>query len=255
MHILPVSTGLLQHGDDLARAIVESVTLKDDDIIVISSKAVTATESGSVDLSPYKPSAEALEYSKVSNQSPVFTQFVLDETKRFGGHVTGTCPYVLLTTLIPKEMRKGCIVCPNAGADQSNVESGRAIGWPEDPVQSVLKLKTAIEKQSGVRIGVLLSDSCCRPSRQGVTALALTVAGFDPIRNEKGKKDLHGNPLNITQEALADQLATAGNFLMGNAAQATPAAVIREHGIPLSDFLGWVDGIEPEDDLFQSMLN
>ncbi len=115
-------------------------------------------------------------------------------------------------------------------------------------------LRDALEKIAGVRIGLLLSDSSCRPSRQGVTAFALTVCGFDPVRSDIGKKDLHGNALRITQEAVADQLATAANMVMGNAAQCIPAAVIRDHDIPLSDFCGWVDGIEPEDDLFRDML-
>ena len=97
---------------------------------------------------------------------------------------------------------------------------------------------------------VLLTDSTCRPRRLGVTALALTVSGFDPLRSLIGMKDLFGKDLRLTQEAVADQLATAANMLMGNAGESVPAMIIRNHGIPFSNFEGWVPGIAPKDDLF-----
>ena len=71
---------------------------------------------------------------------------------------------------------------------------------------------------------------------------------------QKGKQDLFGKELKITTEAIADQLATAANTLMGNASQSTPIVIIRDHGIPLSDFAGWVPGIEPSADLFRGIL-
>jgi coenzyme F420-0:L-glutamate ligase / coenzyme F420-1:gamma-L-glutamate ligase len=102
---------------------------------------------------------------------------------------------------------------------------------------------------------VILSDSCCKPARLGVTAFALTCAGIDPLKSEVGSSDLFGKPLRMTHEALADQLATAGNILMGNAGQCTPAAIIRDHNIPFSNYSGWVNGIEPKDDLFADLLS
>ena len=75
-------------------------------------------------------------------------------------------------------------------------------------------------------------------------------SGLDPLLSQKGKTDLFGKPLKITTEAVADQLATAANFLMGNAAQSIPAVIIRDHGLTLSDWEGWIPGIEPEKDLF-----
>ena len=79
----------------------------------------------------------------------------------------------------------------------------------------------------------------------GVTAFALVCVGLDPLLSQQGVEDLFGKPLRITTEAIADQLATAANFVMGNAGQSTPAAIIRAHGLRLSDFAGWVPGIEP----------
>ena len=102
-------------------------------------------------------------------------------------------------------------------------------------------------------IAVILSDSCCTPRRQGVTAFALAVSGLDPIRSEIGSVDLFGKKLRMTHEAVADQLSTAANFLMGNAGQSVPGVIVRGHGLKLSNFEGWVPGIKAEEDLFQGM--
>jgi len=83
-----------------------------------------------------------------------------------------------------------------------------------------------------------------------VTAFALVVSGFDPLVSKIGERDLFGRELTMTVEAVADQLATAANMIMGNAAESRPATIIRNHGIPFTDFEGWVPGISKEEDLF-----
>lgn len=251
MHIFGITTGILAQGDNLVEALLESTVLEDGDIIVVSSKAVARTESGSVNLASLTIRDEARDLAQKCGQDPAFTEFILQETERLGGTIISTSAKVILTSLHPHGMKKGRILCPNAGADKSNTEAGTAIGWPMDCVHSAQRLRDQIYAQSGARIAVIISDSGCRPGRQGVTAFALTVCGIDPCTNYVGKPDLFGTPLRVTQEATADQLATAANIVMGNAAQATPAAVIRDHGNALSAFCGWVDGIEPEEDLFR----
>ncbi len=144
-------------------------------------------------------------------------------------------------------MKSGRILCPYAGLDRSNISSGYAIGWPQDPVRSVAVLQKAIG------LPVIISDSCSRPGRLGVTAFALAACGIDPVRSEIDSKDLFGRPLRLTNEAVADQLATAANAVMGNADQSTPGAIIRDSGIPESDFCGWVPGIDPALDMFPSV--
>ncbi|MBU1123155.1 coenzyme F420-0:L-glutamate ligase, partial [Patescibacteria group bacterium] len=114
--------------------------------------------------------------------------------------------------------------------------------------------RSKIENITGKKIAVILTDSCCRPRRIGVSAYALTVSGIDPLEDRIGKKDLFGKELLMTMESRADQLATATNMLMGNTNESIPAAIVRDHGLELSDFEGWVDGIEPEEDLFAGIL-
>ncbi len=265
MLLLPIRTKILKQGDHFVQEILKNAELHSGDILVVSSKAIAMTEGAQRDLKIIKPSPEAQKLAEECNQDPRFTQAVLDETKRMNGTIVGTCPFALLTSLKPNGMKTGRILCPNAGLDQSNVASGSAIGWPRDPLQSIRKLRQSfsifnflpLEAPAGAKWGpfsILISDSCCRPSRLGVTAFALVCAGIDPLRSEIGKKDLFGKKLRVTYEAVADQLATAANAVMGNADQCCPAAIIRDHGYPLSDFCGWVDGIEDGEDMFQNLF-
>ncbi len=288
MILLPLTTPLLRSGDDLATILCRTGAIHNGDILVLSSKALATVEGAQIDLSAIEISEEAKKYAITCNQDPRFTQAILEETTRMNGRVVGTCPYALFTALRPEGMEAGMILCPNAGLDQSNVEQGFAIGWPRDCVSSTkrfqqdilryfkketnetkesnetedstsYKLFTRRSQSAGGQptssIAIILSDSCCKPARLGVTAFALTCAGIDPLKSEVGSSDLFGKPLRMTHEALADQLATAGNILMGNAGQCTPAAIIRDHNIPFSHYSGWVNGIEPKDDLFADLLS
>jgi len=278
MLFLTIPTPVLQPGDDLAAVLRTHAALRDGDIVVLSSKAVATVEGAVIDLASMEPTAEAETWAKkTGSRGAAFIQAVLEETKRLHGRVVGACPGALLTEVKPEGLNHGTILTANAGLDESNVAKGFAVGWPKDPVASVSKLRKSLvhvlvssassvssvssslehPKQPSApakRIAIILTDSCCRPRRLGVTAFALAVAGLDPLVSQAGRKDLFGKELRITTEAVADQLATAANFVMGNAGQSVPAVIIRDHGLTLSDFAGWVPGIEPEEDLFRGVI-
>lgn len=256
MQLLPVTTPHIRSGDDLARILVESCSLDDGDIVAVSSKVVAIAEDAVIDLSSLDITDEAQKWYKQlerNHDSPAFRQAVINEAVRMNGEVIGSCPQAMLTELRPDGMASGSILAVNAGLDRSNIEEGYAIGWPIDCKTSTTKLRKEIEQITGKRIGLILTDSCCKPRRLGVTAMALTVSGVDPLVNRIGSEDLHGNVMKMTREATADQLSVAANFLMGNADESTPAAIIRDHGLELSDYEGWVPGIEREEDLFCGM--
>ncbi|MBP9773381.1 MAG: coenzyme F420-0:L-glutamate ligase [Candidatus Peribacteraceae bacterium] len=250
MQLLPIQTSILSNGDNLASIFSSNISIQSGDILVVSSKVVALTEGTSIDLTSMKPSKKAEEYSHACGRSPAFCQAVIQEMIRMNGSVINTCPGALLTELRPSGMEVGTILTANAGLDESNVEKNTAIGWPMDPAASAKKLRTKIEQSMNGKIAVIISDSCCHPRRLGVTAFALAVSGIDPLISQNGKKDIHGKPLHITTEAIADQLATAANMLMGNAGQMIPACIVRDHGFNLSAWTGWVEGIEKEQDLF-----
>lgn len=249
MLLIPVHTRLINKGDNLAHILNESADIQDGDIVVITSKVVTTAEGDAVDTSSLIPSAQAEEWARKSKRSPAFMEAVLQETTRLRGTVTGDCPGAMLCELRPDGLKKGTIFAPNAGMDESNIDLGKAVGWPLDPVTSARTLRDALNP----KCSVLIIDSCCRPRRIGVTAFTLTACGIDPLQSEVGKQDLFGRELRVTVEAVGDQLATAAAMIMGNANQSIPAVIVRDHGFPSSDFCGWVDGIEPTEDLFQGL--
>ncbi len=283
MLLIPLRTPTLKKGDDLADLLIEEEQIEQGDIVVISSKAVATVEGAMIDLRGMIPSPEADALSNRMHRSPQFCEAMLRELERLHGTVLGAVPGAALTELCPKGLATGRIVVASAGLDESNAPQGFAIGWPKDPVKSVRTLRKELEQRmegtdgteetEGTEgmineeprsrrsrrslrpplVAVILSDSTCMPRRHGVTAFALTVSGLDPLQNTE-HADLFQKPLLITTEAVADQLCTAANFLMGNGAQSIPAVIIRDHGLTLSDWEGWVPGIEPERDLFQELL-
>jgi len=254
MEILAITTPIIQAGNDLVDVLMNALEIEENDIIVISSKAVATAEGAAIDLRDIQPTPEAHEWAKRSGRSAVFRQAVLDETVRMHGKVIASTLQLMMTELKPDGMTEGSILVPNAGLDESNAEGSTAIGWSKDPIHSARKLQQDLAARSGKKVAVIISDSCSRPRRLGVTAFALTVAGIDPIKNLIGAPDLFGKELHLTQEAIADQLATAANFLMGNADQSIPAAVIRDHDVPFTNYCGWVPGIEPDRDMFGGVI-
>lgn len=257
MHVIPVHTGKIINTDNLCNVLLAHCSLQDGDIVTISSKVIAYTEGAAIHLQELTVSDEAKALSEslsFSKKNPAFEQAVLNETLRMNGRILYTCPFAIFCELRPTGLETGVILAVNAGLDVSNIEKNFAIGWPMDPVVSARRLQTELQQRSGKSIGIIISDSCCFPRRLGVVATALTVAGFTPLKNEIGASDLWGRKLVVTQEAQADQLAIAANFVMGNADQAVPAAILRDTNIPLDSFCGWVPGIEPEQDMYQGIV-
>ena len=243
MIIRPVQTRQLQAGDSLPILIKKFV--HSSDIVIVSSKVIATIEGVVMKLEDQKIIKEIEDTALASHQDPRFTACILKEVERMHGRVLAVRPHVILTELKPSEMKRGRILCPNAGMDLSNTAPGTAVGWPIDPVKSARELK----EQLGVQ-AVIISDSCCMQGRLGVTAFALAVAGIEPHRSEVGSRDLFGKTMRLTSEAIADQLAVMGNAVMGNTNQSTPVAIIREHDIPPSSYAGWVEGVEESEDIF-----
>lgn len=285
MLLLPLATRHLKPGDDLADVVLRGVypdrrgaqnDIHAGDILVISSKIVATAEGTMIDLRTMVPSAEAKNLSRTTGRSPEFCEAMLRELTRLHGKVIGAVPGAALTEVRPSGLTEGTILVANAGLDESNAANNCAIGWPVDPVASVGRLRRELEKRlsekwkveseklkkknfslstfHSTQVAIILTDSICTPRRTGVTAIALAVSGMDPLQSQKGKTDLFGKPLKITVEAVADQLATAANFLMGNAGQSVPAVIVRDHGLELSAWEGWVPGIEKERDLFRGTV-
>jgi coenzyme F420-0:L-glutamate ligase / coenzyme F420-1:gamma-L-glutamate ligase len=226
---------LVEPGDDLPELVLRSLAqvdlrLCDGDVLVFASKVISRAEGCFVDLGTLPVSERARKLAEAVALPAHLVELVLQESLE----ISRTGPGVLIT-----RNRHG-VVCANAGVDLSNARpSARKAGigpWalrlPEDPDASAERLRAALGKRSGAAIGVVISDSVGRPFRLGTVAVAIGVAGIPPLFDQRGTTDLFGMTLQHTLTAPADQLATAADLVLGQAAEGR--AVVHVRGLTFS---------------------
>ncbi len=220
---------LIQPGDDLLCIIMDCVAAADmtwraGDILILSSKIIAKAEGRRMDLCDVAPSREALEVAEETGKDPRLVELVLRESTMVSRKRRG----VLVT-----QHRLG-FVSANSGLDQSNIEGGSsaAILLPLDPDRSAAELREGLARALGMNIAVVISDTHGRPFRVGNVGVAIGVAGLPAVRDLRGRKDLYGRALEVTQQAFADMVASAAHLLCGEADEGYPAIVLR--GIDLS---------------------
>lgn len=217
MEVIPICIGdEIRPSDDLARLIVSSADLLDGDVLVLAQKIVSKQEGRIVNLLSVKPTLLAEGIASQYKKDPRIVHLVLSESSRI----------VRMRDGIMIMRTKSGIVCANAGVDESNVEQGCATLLPEDPDASARNLQSEVVRQSGRRVAVIISDTLGRPLRMGQTDCAIGVAGLAPIMDYAGRTDSFGRPLRVTAIAVADELASAAELVMGKSRRC-PAAIIR----------------------------
>jgi coenzyme F420-0:L-glutamate ligase len=149
-------------------------------------------------------------------------------------------------------MKNGTLL-PNAGVDASNAPPGCVTPLPKNPDHSALTIKNAIENQTGARIGVIIADSRTHAMRLGCSGVAIGNAGITAVIDDRGRSDLFGRKLEVTKRAVADNIASAAELVMGEADECTPAAVIRGLGMPIGDQTG-IETIAAEECLFMGVF-
>ena len=203
---------VIKEGDDIPALLRSLFDLQDGDVLCLASTIVAKAEGRVRDLSEYQPDSHAVEIARELGKDPRFVQAVFNESS----DVLIERPFLLVAT------RFGHIGV-NAGIDQSNVGDERILLLPEDPSASARRIRQALGKDCAV----IITDTCGRPFRSGVAGVAVGWAGIAALRDWRGEIDIQGRPLNITQEAIVDEIAAAANLLMGEAGDATPAVVFR----------------------------
>lgn len=246
IEILPL-TGLpeVTPGDDIAGAIIAAARLNDlrvldGDIFVVAQKIVSKSEGRIVRLERIKPSERAGAWAQEWGKDARLIELVLRESKRIVRMERG---------IIIAETHHG-FVCANAGIDVSNAEEGMAILLPEKPDASARSLQARLSEAFGCHVGVIVSDTFGRAWREGLVNVALGVAGLSPLIDHRGRADAHGRPLQATVIAVADELAAAGELVMGKS-ERIPVALVRRVKIESRSGSG-ADLIRPaEKDLFR----
>ena len=230
MTVMPVRAPVQEAPFDLIATVLGSldssgIELGEGDVVAVSSKYAAIAAGRIVSLDEIAATLPARELAARYRINAAIAQLVLDEAEHiFGGIELG----FLLTA-------KGGVISPNAGLDRSNIPSGQVVLLPKEPFALAEDMRRALQRRFGCRLGVVLTDSWLMPGRYGTTGIAIAMAGFLPIKDERGKKDLFGNPMAVTQIGVADALAASAQVVMGERDEATPVAVIRGATIELSD--------------------
>jgi len=238
---------IVKPGDDLPRLIVKAAErqgtpIRDGDVIVVSHIIVSRAEGRMVNLREVKPSPFAENVAESLGKDPRLVEVILRESKsiiRMGrGH--------LIT-----ETRQG-FVCANSGVDQSNVPGEDVVALlPEDPDESARRIREGVERLTGRRVAVIVSDTHGRPLREGEINVAIGVSGMKPLRDRRGERDLFGYILRVKRTAVADEIASAAELVIGQADEGIPVAIVRGYEFEPSEDATARDLIMPRDrDLF-----
>ena len=210
--------------DNFVDLILESSEINDGDILVFSQKIVSKNEGRMLSLSSVNPSLLANGIASSYGKDPRLIELILSESERIVRMENGI---IIVKT-------KHGFVCANAGIDESNVQDGYATLLPKDPDKSASLLKERIEQKTGKNISVIISDTFGRPFRLGQTDVAIGIAGLEPILDYNGKPDTFGKIMRVTAIAVADEICSASELVMGKV-EKCPIVIVRNYSYNFSN--------------------
>ncbi|MGD1005114.1 MAG: coenzyme F420-0:L-glutamate ligase [Methanoregulaceae archaeon] len=246
--VFGLATGLINPGDDIAARIVKTAEKSEcrgicsGDIIVLAESMVATAESRVIDLKTIKPSKQAKELAQKYDMDPRSAEVVLRESDS----IIGGIPHFLLC------MTNGTLL-PNAGVDGSNAPPGCLIPLPLNPDASAVRIRNEIEQLCGVKVGVIIADSRTHAMRSGCSGVAIGCAGIESVIDDRGRADLFGRRMEVTKRAIADNISSAAEIVMGETDEGVPAAIVRGLDIPIKEVSG-VESIDANDCLFMGLL-
>ncbi|MEM0954003.1 MAG: coenzyme F420-0:L-glutamate ligase [Pseudomonadota bacterium] len=226
VRLLPVVPfPMVQPGDSLATMITATLEtmrrpLLQGDVVVLAQKIVSKAEGRYRRLADVKVSADARALAERAHKEPALAQLILDESKE----VLRVRPGVIIV-----EHRNG-YVHANAGIDRSNIPSDehdpQVLLLPEHPDRSAAALRRELGDAFGVEIAVVINDSAGRAWRNGTQGFALGCSGLEPVVDLVGVEDLYQRRMEVTEVAVADEMAAAASLVMGQSAEACPVVII-----------------------------
>ena len=232
IQVLPVKgLPMIKKGDNLAQLICraaenQGIPLQDGDVIVVTHVFVSKAEGQVYNLDEIVPSEFAKAIAKRLDKDPALVEVILQESRAIRRMGRGR---------LIAETRHG-FVCANAGVDQSNVSGGRIVAaLPKNPDRSARNIRKGIKKLTEKDVAVIVSDTHGRPFRMGEINIAVGVAGINPIRDRRGETDLFGYVMRVKQTAIADELASAAELVIGQTNEGIPVAIVRGYSYPRSE--------------------
>jgi len=227
--VYPIKSEVKTEEFDLFESLISSlersqITLEHGDVIVISSKFVANSQGRVIDYEQVVPSEESKLLGKKFQINPKIAEIILRESDTVFGGVPG---FVITSA--------DNIMAPNAGIDKSNAQKGKIILYPIDAYRVAEQLRRKIFLKYFIHVGIIITDSRLMPARVGTIGVAIACAGIEPVSDIRGQKDLFGNPLKVTFQAVADNLASIANLKMGEGSDATPFCVIKNSQAQITD--------------------
>ncbi len=246
LQVLGIKTDLVKVGDDLVQALEKGMaaaglTLQDGDILVVSESTIATAEGRVVLLEDVIPGELARTLAAKYCKDPQEMELILRESDEIMGGIPG----VVLT------LNKGFLY-PNAGIDHSNAPPGYVVLFPADAQKSAKEMRRRMAH--GKRIGVIIGDSRTHPLRLGCVGVALACEGLEPVEDARGQKDLFGRELKITRKAVADNLVSAAQIVMGEGDEGIPAVIIRDAPVPIQEVSGEIPTIPPQECMYIGAL-
>lgn len=237
----------ISKGDDIAGLIMEAIkerneSLLENDVIVITHKVISKAEGKVADLSTIVPSEESKRISLNTGKDPRLVELIISQSNEI---------VKIERDIIITETKHG-FVCANAGIDASNVDmlSNHVVLLPDNPDESARRIRNDIKSRTKIDVSIVISDTFGRPFRKGQVNVAIGIAGIDPVVSYIGKTDMYGKILKVTEIAIADELASAAELVMGKSSR-IPVAIVRGCNYITGDSSISKINRSKEDDLFR----
>ncbi|MFX1501121.1 MAG: coenzyme F420-0:L-glutamate ligase [Promethearchaeota archaeon] len=251
MELFSIKLPLIKKNDPLLEIIVNNIKergeiLKEGDIIVIAEKVVATSQGRLVNLDDIKKiSARAQKLAKDYDMDERYVELILREATM----ILGGMQHVILAKV-------NDFLIANAGIDQSNAGRGNVVLLPKDLNEVVLSYWRKLKEEFKINnFGVIIADSRVQPLRKGTIGIAIATAGFEPVEDLRGHPDLFNRPMEITMRAIADDLASAAQFLLSEADQQTPVVIIRNSNVKFTENPQLTPEMIPEECLYMNIFS
>jgi coenzyme F420-0:L-glutamate ligase len=231
MELFALKLPLIKKGDPLLDIIISELneqgkSLKDGDIVVLAEKVVATSQGRVVSLSDVKEiSLDAKKQSELYDMDERYVELIIREASM----ILGGMRHVILAKV-------NDFLIANAGIDQSNAGPNKVVLLPKNLKKVVWEYRNSLKKKYNLNnLGLIIADSRVQPLRKGTIGIAIATAGFEPIEDLIGHPDLFNRPMEITTRAVADDLASAAQFLLNEADQRTPIVIIRDSNVEFTE--------------------
>ncbi|MDG6244523.1 MAG: coenzyme F420-0:L-glutamate ligase [Methanolobus sp.] len=229
LQMFGIKTPLIEPGDNIVQIMIDAMEkqglrFRENDVLIIAESALATSENRLVCLDDIIPGEKARKLAEEYQLDAREMELILQECDEMFGGVPGAALTITKGTL-----------APNAGIDGSNAPEGYVVLLPKNPQESAARIRREIKEQCGCKVAVIIGDSRTQPLRLGCVGIALGSSGMVPVEDARGTLDLFGKEMRITRKAVADNLVSAAQLLMGEAGESVPAVLVRDAPVRIVD--------------------